>query len=64
MQEYLWVHMKKKNPGTTHISYGTLSPSHGMPFFLIREIHGVADIRDPLLLMWCPWKYQKDLGPV
>lgn len=55
--------ISKKNPGTTHISYGTLSPSHGMPFFLIREIHRLADIRDPLLLVGCSWKDWKDQGP-
>lgn len=54
----------KKPPEATHVSYGTLSASHGMPFFLIREIHTLADIRNPLLLVWCPWKDQRDLGPL
>lgn len=58
--------VKKYNAGTTHISHGTLSPSHGVPFilFLIKEISILAGVKDPLLLVWCLWKDQKDVVPV
>lgn len=62
----LVLKVKEKNAGTTRTSHGTLSPSHGVPFilFLIKEISILADVKDPLLLVWSLWKDQKDVALV